>query len=164
MHEMTGGELLARSAALETEAATFLGRILFELSRLELNLGLCLSWVNAGARLEELSKEVEGYNFNAKLEELAKHVESKLPKDSKRHQAYEAWLDRAHKIRRLRNEFVHGRWGVDAPANQVVNVIGLPNSGSQKETRYSISDFAAVNEELRQLQTELSRMREHWPL
>lgn len=164
MGEITAGELLARRDVLETEAATLLGRMLFEFSRLDMNLGLCLVWVDGGTRLDSLTKTVTDYNMNTKLDELAKAVERKLPIGSKRHSAYKKWLERAHKVRLQRNDLVHGRWGVDAVNNQVINVLGLPTSDLQREVRYSIADLAAINHELGYLQLELSRLREHWPL
>lgn len=162
--ELTAAELWSRREALETDAATLLGRMLFEFSRLDVNLGLCLVWVDCGASLVSRSKTVADYNMNAKLEELAKAVASRLPAGSKRHTAYKNWLERAHKVRVQRNDLVHGRWGVEAINNQVVNILGLPTSDSQREIRYTLDELAAINDELRYLQIELSRLREHWPL
>lgn len=164
MSEITAGELGVRSEALETEAATLLGRMLFEFSRLDVNLGLCLVWVDAGIRLESLTKTVAEYSMKAKLDELSKHVDLKLPKGSKRHNAYFQWLERAHKARLQRNDLVHGRWGVDAYRNRVVNILGLPTSDSQREVSYSIEELSVMLKELSYLQIELSRLRENWPL
>lgn len=164
MSDVTAGELRARREALEQGAATALGFMLFEFSRLDVNLGLCLVWVNSGAKLHSLTETVAELNLNAKLLELSKHVEAKLPNGSKRHKAYVAWLERAHKVRQQRNELVHGRWGIDAHKNKVVNIIGLPTSGSQQTVEYTIEELAAINQELRLLQHELNRLREYWPL
>lgn len=164
MSELTAGELWARRDALEEDAATLLGKMLFEFARLDLNLGLCLAWEDGGSKLESLTKTVSTYNMNTKLDKLAKLVDSTLPHGSKRFKAYKTWLDRAHKVRQQRNELVHGRWGVDAANSQVVNIVGMPTSDDQREIRYSIEELASINDELRQLQRELSRLREHWPL
>lgn len=164
MNDITAGELWARREALEQEAATVLGNMLFEFSRLDVSLGLYLVWVDSGAKLQSLTETVADLNLNAKLLELSKHVEAKLPNGSKRHKAYVAWLERTHKVRQQRNELVHGRWGIEAHKNKVVNVIGLPTSESQRTVEYTIEELAAINEELRLLQHELSRLREHWPL
>jgi len=66
--------------------------------------------------------------------------------------------------RQQRNNLVHGRWGVEAHKNKVVNVIGLPTSSAQQSIEYTLEELAEVNEELRKLQSELARLREHWPL
>ncbi|MFD2111347.1 hypothetical protein [Thiorhodococcus fuscus] len=157
-------QIWKRREALERDAANLLGRMLFEFSRLDVNVGLCLVWVDGGANLEHLTKTVENQNIKTKLDALSKHVSAKLPIGSKRRSAYENWISRTHEIRRQRNNLVHGRWGIDPQKNKVVNVVGLPTSDAQQITEYSIEDLAAIIEELRYLQCELSRLREHWPL
>lgn len=164
MDDLTAGELWARREQLENDAASQLGHMIFEFSRLDTNLGLCLVWVDGGAKLQALTKSIENINLKGKLDELEKHVKAKLPNGSKRRNAYEAWIQRTHAIRQQRNNLVHGRWGVEAHINKVVNVLGLPTSNEQQVTRYGIDELAAVNSELKALQLELSRLREHWPL
>ncbi len=102
--------------------------------------------------------------FSNKLDELLKQVMAKLPNGSKRHRAYAEWIDRAQAIRKQRNDFVHGRWGIETQRNKVVNIIGLPTSDEQQVAEYEIGELAAVNDEIRSLQTELNRLREHWRL
>jgi hypothetical protein len=164
MNEITTGELCTKSDALEHEAALLLGHMLFEFSRLDMNLGLCLVWVDGGAKIDSLTKSVEAQNLKVKLDELAKYVNAKLPRGSNRRNAYESWIGRAHEIRQQRNNLVHGRWGIEAHRNKVINVIGLPTSGAQQTIEYTIDELAAVNVELRDLQRELGRLRECWPL
>lgn len=164
MEDLTAGELWARREQLENDAALQLGYMIFEFSRLDVNLGLCLVWVDGGAKLESLTKSVEGLNLKSKLDELECHVKTKLPAGSKRRKAYDAWLERTHSIRQQRNSLVHGRWGVEAHLDKVVNVIGLPTSDTQREFHYGIDELVAINDELRSLQIELSRLREYWPV
>jgi len=164
MDELTFGDFWTRGKELESEAATLLGKMLFEFSRLDVNLGLCLVWIDGGSKLASLTKTVSTYNMNTKLDELAKLVDAKLTPGSKRHKAYKTWLEQAHKVRQQRNDLVHGRWGVDAAKNQVINILGLPTSDAQCEIRYSIKELASINEDLQKLQQELSRLRTHWPL
>lgn len=164
MEDITAGELWARREQLENDAALQLGHMIFEFSRLDVNLGLCLVWVEGGAKLHSLTKSVEDLNLKNKLDELEGHVKAKLPVGSKRRKAYDAWIQRTHAIRQQRNNLVHGRWGVEAHLNKVVNVIGLPTSDAQQEFHYGIDELVAINNELRALQVELSRLREHWPV
>ena len=164
MDDLTAGELWARAEVLENDAASQLGRMVFEFSRLDVNLGLCLVWVDGGAKIQSLSKSVENLNLKFKLIELEKHVKAKLPDGSNRRKAYEDWIQRAHAIRQQRNRLIHGRWGVEAHINKVINVIGLPTSDEQQVTRYGIEELVAVNDEIRALQLELNRLRDHWPL
>ncbi|MEC5206518.1 hypothetical protein QF022_001474 [Vogesella perlucida] len=164
MSEITAGELWAREEELESSAASLLGRMLFEFSRLDVNLGLCLVWVDGGARIDSLTQTVEALTLKYKLDELDKRVTSTYPEGSKGHRGYKAWTERAHLVRQQRNNLVHGRWGVEAAKNKVVNVIGLPTSNSQQTTEYSIEELAEINNELQELQRELARLRKHWPL
>ncbi|TSA09906.1 MAG: hypothetical protein D4R79_12630 [Comamonadaceae bacterium] len=164
MNEITAGELFAKNDALENEAASLLGHMIFEFSRLDMNLGLCLVWVDSGARVESLTKTVETQNLKIKLDELTKHVIAKLRLGSKQRSAYENWIERVNSVRQQRNNLVHGRWGVEAHKNKVINVIGLPTSSAQQVIEYTLDELAEVNEELRDLQRELGRLREHWPL
>lgn len=161
---LTAGELWAHREAMEAAAASLLGHMLFEFSRIDVNLGLSLVWVDSGANLESLTPKVSGMSFHGKLGELAKHVQVKLPAGSKRRAAYDRWIERMHIARAERNRLVHGRWGIEAHRSKVVNVVGLPTGGGRQTTEYSIDELAAVNKELRSLELELRRLRTHWPL
>lgn len=140
-----------------------LGQMLFAFSYIDVNLGLCLAWVDHGTRLEILSKSVAEQNIHAKLETLLKHVAEKLSAGSEGRVAYELWIERAHTVRVQRNQMVHGRWGIEAHRHKVVNVIGLP-SGTQQSIEYTLDELIAFNEELNALGQELARLRKHWPL
>jgi hypothetical protein len=49
--------------ALETAAATLLGKILFEFGHLEVALGLCIVWMDQGRQLDEMTSRIEDFNF-----------------------------------------------------------------------------------------------------
>lgn len=164
MREFNAGQILEAREGLEQAAAMVLGKMLFEFSRLDVNLGLCVVWVEGGQRLEELTKQVAEFTFHKKLDLLNQFVEQFLPQGSKRHTAYTEWIARAHTLRLRRNQLVHGRWGVDPVQSQVINVIGLPTSSEQIEFRYTLGDLEGVLEELKQLQAKLHELRERWPL
>lgn len=95
MEDLTAGELWARREQLENDAALQLGYMIFEFSRLDVNLGLCLVWVDGGAKLESLTRSVADLNLKGKLDELESHVNAKLPVGSKRRKAYDAWIERS---------------------------------------------------------------------
>lgn len=164
MSELTAGQVWEAREQLEQGAATLLGKMLFEFSRLDVNLGLCVVWTDSGRRLEELTKQVADFSFHKKLDFLSQYVEGNLPKGSKRHTAYTEWIARAHSSRVKRNQLVHGRCGVDSTQGHVINVIGLPTSPEQSEIRYSLADLESVLMELVQLQARLHEVRERWPL
>lgn len=164
MKEQTLADYMNTRSELESEAARHLGQMLFEFSRLDVNLGLCLAWVDGGANLDTLSIKVGGYNFHRKLQELTSQVQLKLHDGSKGRQAYEAWLARADAARQHRNDLVHGRWGVDITTSTAVNVIGLPTSADQQERRYTLGELADVNKMLQQLLSDLTVLRNTYPL
>ena len=164
MRELTSADIFALHDQLEEKAATLLGRILFAFSRLEMELGLCVVWVDRGTRLEQLTDEHEEAGFNARLSSLRKSVDERLSKGSERHSAYSDWIDNADDVRQVRNELVHGRWGVEATEERIVNVLGLPTSQKQRSVSYSLEQLQQVYEKLGLLLTGLGTLRQKWPL
>ncbi|MBK4737865.1 hypothetical protein [Noviherbaspirillum pedocola] len=148
----------------EEKAATILGRILFEFSRLEMELGLCIVWIEGGALLEQLTRKHEYSTFNERLGFLRESVDQLLPAGSKGHTAYTGWLDQADTLRKLRNELIHGRWGVDTTVERVVNVIGMPTSPNQRSVGYSLEQLKQVLDSVNVLRNDLSTLRDRWPL
>lgn len=162
MNNLNGVEIATRRKQLEQEAAAHLGHMIFGFSRLDMTLGLCLVWVDSGARLESQTECVERFTFHEKLMELKRCV-AKLPAGSRQQNAYDAWIKRAHAMRHMRNELTHGRWGIDPSHNLVVNVIGLPTSPTQRSTSYTIKELACINDTLTALERDLNALRERWP-
>lgn len=148
---------------MQAEASSLLGQMLFAFSYIDVNLGLCLAWVDDGKKLETLSMSLEGQSVHSKLETLSKLVTAKFPAGSKRRIAYEQWIERVHAVRLMRNQMVHGRWDVDARRHKVINTVGLP-SGTQQSFEYSLLELANFNDELRAIERELGRLRKHWPV
>lgn len=152
---------------LEDAAASNLGHILFELSRLELNLGLCIAWFNDGADIEGQSKKYNTKGLGEKLEAVRKQLELKRSSEvlnANAIDAWQRWLERADQVRDLRNNFVHGRWGTNPEIITVTNVVGLPSSGLQQERQYTLDQLAQIRGEIRDVAVELHKLREKWPL
>lgn len=165
MTDITAGQIWERQEQLEEEAAaSLLGRMLFEFARLDVALGLCLVWIENGQKIEALTAQVQSLSFHKKLDLLKSNLEKSFSAGSKRHKAYDEWIEQAHVARLRRNELVHGRWGINPMQQKVVNVIGLPTSPEQREIEYSIEDLAEILLELQQLQLRLSKLRDQWPL
>ncbi len=70
----------------------------------------------------------------------------------------------AHATRSIRNQLFHGRWGVIPRQHLVANVVGLPNSHEQSETRYSIAGLGEELEAMRTLRSRLSELKRTWPV
>ena len=157
--DWSAGEIWDAHDKLETETATLLGRLLFSFSRLDVNLGLCLVWVDHGRRITALTPKVTEMNFHKKLNQLAKAVAAKFGEGSKEAADWSLWIEQAHASRELRNRLVHGRWGVDPIAGEAINVVGLPTSPDQHELRYSLPALRKAVDEVQQLQARLSELR-----
>ncbi|GAB2813794.1 hypothetical protein GCM10027276_13250 [Comamonas piscis] len=159
----TSGEVWKRHEDMQAEASSLLGQMLFAFSYVDVNLGLCLAWADDGKKLEALSTSLEGQSVHSKLETLSNQVAEKFPEKSKQRTTWEEWIARVHAVRRVRNLMVHGRWGVDARRQKVINTVGLP-SGTQQSYEYSLVELASFNDELRAIERELRRLRKHWPI
>jgi hypothetical protein len=163
MKEWTGIEINRARQGLEQASATILGRMMFEFSRLDMNLGLMLAWAHEGSQLEKLTKMVADYSFHKKLDFLKELVQLKYQTNIKAMDAHATWLAEAHEVRAHRNDLIHGRWGIDHMNNQVVNIVGIP-TGEQIERRYTIPELKTALVRMQKLHMQLSRLREQWPV
>jgi hypothetical protein len=167
MNGRTLAEHMQIARDLEDAAASNLGHILFELSRLELNLGLCIAWFDDGVDVEGQSKKYNSKGLGDKFEAVRKQVEIKRSNESLEANAitaWQRWLDRANQIRDTRNNFVHGRWGTNPVTITVTNVVGLPSSGLQQERQYTLDQLGQIRGEIRDVAAELHMLREKFPL
>ena len=164
MKAWTGTEIQEEHDRLERDAATVLGLMIFEYTRLDMELGWLLSWADGGTSLERLTKKLGPLSFSKRLEHLEKSVASKFQGQPEVAATYQDWLSDAHAIRELRNQLFHGRWAVQPIRQVVVNVVGLPNSVDQKGTPYSISDLEGVLIAIRELRARLQGLRSLHPV
>lgn len=164
MEEGTGAQIHAIARELELRAAELIGRMLFDFSRVEVNLALAIAWLDSGRRREEVIDQVERMSFSKKLACLSKAAAVSFPARSGPLVAYRRWIDRAHAARMLRNRFVHGRWGISVANRRVVNVLGLPGSNEQTVMEFSIEDLEAAAAQLQHLLKDLVELRGQWPL
>jgi hypothetical protein len=163
MHAWSGTDVVKERSDLENEAARLLGFMIFEYSRMEMDLGLFLAWADEGRSLDHNSKQVADTTFNERLVRLRKAVLVRHADPPTVISAYENWLDEAHALRELRNSLFHGRWGVETSKQVVVNVVGLPTH-AQTATRYSICDLQAALESMRKARKRLEELRSLWPV
>jgi len=163
MPNITAADLDMRRKVLEDGAALTLGKMLFAFSRLDMNLGLLLSWALRDPSSGQL-KKLDDENFNARLELLGKHIASSSGLPIKAKAELISWLDNAHSLRTQRNQLVHGRWGVDAIKDKVLNITGLPSSDAQRVIEYSLTELEAFNHRIVDVISTLSELRERWKL
>ena len=141
-----------------------MNKILFEFSRLDLALSLLIVWSDEGKNIAGMTEKLERYTFTEKLSFL-KELLNKLPVERmSTKSAYAAWLRDAHRNRLIRNQMVHGQWGIDPYRAEVLNVVGLPTSTKQREIRYSIKRLSDTVDDIRKLQERLQDLRTRSPL
>lgn len=157
--DLTAGEVWAATEALETVTATLLGRFLFEFSRLDVALGLCLVWASDGSHIEILTPKITALTFHKKLDRLAELVEAKFTTGSQKQAAWALWIEQAHSTRILRNQLTHGRWDVDPYTEEAINVIGLPTSPDQRAVRLTLEALSGAVADMGRLQRRLSQLR-----
>ncbi len=164
MKNTTAAGAKMSATELEEAASSILGRMLFDFSRLEVALGLFLVWTGEGRKLDALTSELADYTFHKKLEFLKGLVGERLKKGTDAYSGYSQWLALAHSVRITRNQLVHGRWGVDATRQQIINVRGLPTSPDQKEVFYSLQALQEVLSIIRDLPKKLQKLGKQWPI
>jgi hypothetical protein len=128
---------------IEATAALHLGRLLFVFGRMELNLGLALVGAQPAEAFEREIVRVEDLRFDAKLREFEALALARHADDAPVLARWQRWFAAAHGLRKLRNDFAHGRWGFQNMQQQIIHVSNLPGSPNQDEVRYTLAGFAA---------------------
>jgi hypothetical protein len=128
---------------LEAMAAQHLGRLLFVFGRLEMNLGLALVHTRPAWEYEREIVRVEQLSFGKKLEGFEEKALLRHADNEQALARWMAWFAAAHALRRLRNDFAHGRWGFQNVQEQIVHVSSLPDSPQQEVVRYTLDEFSA---------------------
>lgn len=159
----TLAEIQAARTLLEEATSLALGRMLMAFSRLDMELGLALVWVNEGREIEARTAKLDQSNFYTKLEELRKHLDQRGSSDALGVKLV-AWMEKANDLRGIRNELVHGRWGVSGHEEVAVNVIGLPTSSEQRTRSYRIAELDRIVDDIHSLRHDLSKLRQDWPV
>lgn len=162
MHRLNTPSALSHEE-LELAACSLVGQIIFALSRLETNLALYLRDHKGQEQSKKVLLRLENSVFKVKLDMLQGAVQQFYGSNETCLKSFGQWIQDAHAIRTTRNDLVHGRWGVSASAQQVINVIGLPGSPNQQERRYSLPELAESLDRVKNLSKDLSGLTEKWP-
>jgi hypothetical protein len=139
---------------LEAMAAQHLGRLLFVFGRLEMNLELALVHTQPESESERESVRVDKLSFGEKVAEFETVALLRHADDEQALARWMAWFAAAHALRKLRNDFAHGRWGFQNAQEQIIHVSNLPDSPNQEVARYTVDEFAARVAEAEELSEE----------
>jgi hypothetical protein len=151
MDGLTAGDLWARRAHLEEAGAGLLGKLMFAFGRLEFNLGLFIRHIADG-------KYLAGSSFHARLESLAQAVEGGPHFEGFSKEPYVEWIRRAHTLRQIRNDMVHGRWVPEPSTMSVLNVVATTDLSNQRTNPYTLPQLAELVREVELLQTDLGKL------
>jgi hypothetical protein len=149
---------------IEEDAAKAIGLILFEFTRFDMNLGLCLVWSNEGQNLEELTSKYNEKSFSCRLKFIEKLAHKKYALGSDELNKYINWIKNTNDVREIRNQLVHGRYGFIPREGCVANVVGLPTSSDQSETRYTIKQLNNIVKRIKKLSERLNELRDECPV
>jgi hypothetical protein len=134
MEALSGFDMIRRREELEEAGATALGRLMFAFGRLEFQLGLAVRSIDNG-------KYLGASGFHARLESFERAINDRARNSNFRREPYDAWSAKAHQVRQIRNDLVHGRWSPDPESMTVHNVVTSPDLSEQRSTPYSVADL-----------------------
>ncbi|GAB6071023.1 hypothetical protein JCM30760_21200 [Thiomicrorhabdus hydrogeniphila] len=150
--------------AIEEDAAKAIGFILFEFTKLDVDLGMSIVWSNDGNNLERLTDKYTEKSFSWRLKFIKKLACEKYQYGSAELNKYMVWINRTNDVRKLRNQLVHGRWGFIPHEGCVANVVGLPTSREQRVSKYTISELNELLKNITKLRLELNELRDDCPI
>lgn len=149
---------------LKEEAAKSIGLILFEFTRLETELGLCVVWANEGKNLNRLTTKYNGKSFSDRLNFIEKLAHETYALDSKELANYVNWIKEVNEVREIRNQLIHGRYGFIPSEGLVANVVNLPTSSHQRSTSYTIEQLYSFVKRISELSVRLNELRAKFPI
>lgn len=157
-------QIIQSLQTLEDAGATVIGKILFEFTRLDANLGTCLVNIESVQRVDEETNIVSKLDFDGRIKRLSKETNKKLQQNLVGLEFINNWILRANTARLKRNNLFHGRWGFALHDGTLVNVIGLPTSIEQSSTKYTLDELQDFLNFLKQLQIDLAKIAKQWQL
>jgi hypothetical protein len=153
---------------MESAAAELVGRILFALTRLEFNLALALRFAQGNPGDEAFELWSDKLNFKGKLEKLKSIVETRYGAKQELTSEFAAWHANMERVRKKRNAFVHGRWGITATHRRIHLVSDdYPGVGENGVTTFSLASLRSELDDIERLEKEFSQLRRKfnsfWP-
>jgi hypothetical protein len=149
---------------IEEDAAKALGLILFEFTRFDMNLGLCVVWTDEGQNLKELTSKYNEKSFSCRLKFIEKLAHKKYASGSDELNKYISWIKNTNDVREIRNQLFHGRYGFIPHEGCVANVVGLPTSPDQSVTKYTINQLNSIVKRIKKLSARLNELRDECPV
>jgi hypothetical protein len=153
----------SRFSEFEVQAHAAIGRMVVIYSRLDVNLALFVAGYQGPERRARVLTELDSTSFRAKLDLVMPAVEHAHPGCEECRAEWSVWLERANRLRCLRNDLIHGRWGLSEVNGFVANVMGLPGLPTQREVRYTLDELEDEVNDADRVSEELWRLSHKWP-
>ncbi len=148
----------------EAMAQGLVGRLVMVYSELDSNLALYVAGWRGKARREDSLAELDSTSFKAKLDLVLLAARQEYGDTAACISDWQAWLEMANQLRRTRNDFMHGRWGILERQAVVINVTGLPGLPSKREVRYTLADLSEEVELGVHVARQFAELCSKWPL
>ncbi|KFN43682.1 hypothetical protein [Arenimonas oryziterrae] len=152
-----------KHAALESEIASLIGKMVLVMSRFEINLNLSLRGLLKEKLGEDSEIQVSNMNLKDRIDRWRKEVATNFADDRELIASLDAWHVTMTPIREKRNRFIHGYWIVDGKENEVVNLtMSIPGSPETDEIRLSLDDLRSEVQKIEDAVDEFFRLRRKW--
>lgn len=145
-------------------AHALVGRLVMVYSALDINLALYVAGWRGEALRQETLADLDSTSFKKKLDLVLLAARQVYKDNPVCISDWEAWLVKADKLRRKRNDLMHGRWGILERQAVVINTTGLPGLPSQQEVRYSLAGLSDEIDLAVQVAGRFVELRSKWPL
>jgi hypothetical protein len=161
----TTTETALSDAELRLAASTLVGQLVFEFSRIEMELGCSLHSVVGPHDFDALNVLIDRLSFKSKLDALNEVVARKFEGKDDFLAEFKHCYRSIDAIRSQRNSFIHGRWGAISNTQQVVNVEpGMPGGVPQREWRFTVVELEAELAGVSKVLNEFRTLRAKWYL
>jgi hypothetical protein len=161
----TTPERAMNDAELQLAASTLVGQLVFEFSRIDMELGCSLHTVVNPRDIDALNVLIDRLSFKSKLDALNEVVARIFEGKEEFLAEFKHCYRSIDAIRSRRNSFIHGRWGAIANTQQVVHVeSGMPGGVPQREWRFTIAELKAELASVSKVLNEFRALRAKWYL
>lgn len=146
--------------AAEIEIAGLIGKFVFQYSKFITGLHLCVAWHDDGKNLEKYGEIAQDLGAADLLKLIEKRLREKYKTHSPEFKKYINWLNRAHKLRELRNTIMHSRWAIEAYGQHAIAIPTPIFVEPIKEIIFTAVQLREASQSCERLTTELYKLRE----
>lgn len=147
----------------ETRAYALIGKLVVVYSRLDVNLALYVAGRKGPQAWSDEIIRLENTSFRDKLAVVIEAATRERGAHPQCVADWTEWLSKADRLRRRRNDLVHGRWAVQESQSRVCHAVGLPGSLNQVAARFTLEELAAEVSEAESVAYRFGELSSKWP-